>query len=114
MLSLPTPRTINEADRQIRTVEYARQIIAEGYSFWPDEDPEMDMVAISKPGTLCATYLLMENGTACDCLDFQKHQDYCKHIIAYSIVQAENIPTMASTNLQLLREFVAKRDAAQA
>lgn len=112
MITLPNPRTINEAIRQADTTERARQIIAQGYSFWPEAD--RDTIAICKPGFLHADYWLSDNGKTCDCPDFVKHQDYCKHVLANSIVEAEKIPTLASTNVQTVREFVAQRDAVPA
>jgi hypothetical protein len=112
MITLPTPRTAPEALRQARTAERAALIIQEGYSFFPDA--ELEMIAVCKPGFLHAEYWLTEGGKVCDCGDFVNRKDYCKHTIANSIVEANNIPTIASTNIETVRQFVADRDRAAA
>ena len=108
MITLTTPRNANEALAQAVRMERAEQIIRDGYSFFPDT--ELDMIAICKPGSLHADYQLTEGGTVCDCKDFAKTGLACKHIIANSIVVANNIPTIASTSLDTIRRHVEERD----
>lgn len=109
-MTTTTPRTAIEArDLAVRN-ERARQIIAEGYSFFADADPDMDLVAVCKPGSLAAAYWITQRGTVCDCKDFEGNRKHCKHIFAWQIVQAEKIETLASTNVETVKEFCKERD----
>ena len=108
MITIPAPRTATEALRQARTAERAALIIAEGYSIFPEID--LDAIAVCKPGFLSSAYWLTEGGKVCDCPDFSNRCDYCKHTLAYSTVEAQKIPTIASTNLETIRLFVENRE----
>ena len=92
MLTLATPRTAPGALRQATIFARAEQILADGYSFWPDPDPTMDMVAVCKPGYLHADYWITDGG------DFAKHRDFCKHTMAWDIMQRTGLPQFASTS----------------
>jgi hypothetical protein len=54
----------------------AQEIIAAGYTFWPDADAG---TAVCKPGELAATYWITEEG--CTCPAYAK-ESICKHSIA--------------------------------
>lgn len=110
MVTLPEPRNAMEALRQATVFARAEQIISDGYSFWPDEDTTLDMVAVCKPGFLHADYWITENGTVCDCPDFEKRKDVCKHLAAWDIVQRKKIPQLASTSLETVRRHVEDRE----
>lgn len=108
MITLPAPKTAMEASRQARTYDRAKAIIQQGYSFFPEID--IDAIAVCKPGHLHADYWLTEGGKECDCGDFCFRMDFCKHTIAYAIVLANDIPTIASTNPEVIKAFIAERE----
>ena len=110
MASLPEPRNAMEALRQATVFARAEQIISDGYSFWPDEDPTMDMVSVCKPGFLHADYWITDGGLVCDCPDFAKFKDFCKHTIAWGIVKRDRIPQLASTSLAVIRQHIEDRE----
>lgn len=107
-MSTFTPRTATEArDLAVRN-DRAKAIIAEGYSFFADADT--DTVTVCKPGSLAAAYELTEGATVCTCKDFEKTGKPCKHLLAYGIVQAEGIETLASSNVETVKAFCKERD----
>ena len=85
-----TPRTPAEALRYARTWERAQNLIAQGYGFWQTEGAApTDAVAVLKPGETSPAYWLNEAFSGldtCTCPDFEKHGDYCKHLIAWDEV----------------------------
>ena len=80
------PKDIQTALRHALRLERAKQILAEGYTFW--KDPEFDIIGVCKPGRLYAHYWIHE-GT-CDCPDFEQYGDLCKHTLAVDIQNAED------------------------
>jgi hypothetical protein len=80
------PRNASEALRYARTAERAQNILKEGYTF--HRDPNSDVVAVCKPGRLAASYWLNMLEPGCDCPDFRKHKDYCKHTLASEMLEA--------------------------
>ena len=84
-----TPKNATQALRLIRTTERANNLISEGYTFF--EDKEADYVAVCKPGREAASYFMStENGDfKCECPDFVKNGDYCKHTICWGSMQDE-------------------------
>lgn len=110
MLNLTEPRTAPEALRQATVFARAEQIISDGYSFWPYTDTTIDMVAVCKPGFLHADYWITDGGKVCDCPDFEKHKDVCKHVAAWAIVKRDRIPQLASTSLDVIRQQVEEHD----
>lgn len=80
-MNYPQPRTASEALRLAKTEEKAQAILSEGYTFEQEEDTKT--VSICKPGKLSASYWIMDG--ECSCPDFQKHGNYCKHILAWGI-----------------------------
>src|SRR5437016_5948692 len=72
------PKTATEALRYARTAEYASTLIEQGYEF----ELVGDCVLINKPGDLHFTYQIDRCGK-CDCPDFVKHGNYCKHTLCY-------------------------------
>jgi hypothetical protein len=81
-----TPRNAQEAMMQALRFERAKQILKEGYTFHPDADS--DVVAVCKPGSLPAAYWLNMLEPGCDCPDFLKRGQPCKHMIAWEILEA--------------------------
>ena len=64
----------------------------------------MDMVAVCIVGYLHADYWITDGG------DFAKHRDFCKHTMAWDVVQRTGLPQFASTSLAVIRRHVEERD----
>src|SRR5438105_2764972 len=73
------PSNAQAAWQLARCWQRALDILKAGYSFWPDE--ELESVAVCKPGRLYAHYLITRG--VCDCPDYGRNGDYCKHTLAY-------------------------------
>ncbi len=67
-LTIPESKNEQEAVAQADRWERAQRLIEEGYTFWPESDP--DQIAVCKPGRLVAEYWSTEDG--CNCPDAAK------------------------------------------
>src|SRR5690348_3836483 len=71
------PRDINQARRQADRYQRALRMSAQGYTFRADEDAA-EVYLVDKPdGTVHCVQVQIP---ACSCVDFQKHEEPCKHI----------------------------------
>lgn len=88
MFNLPEPQTIEEARRQINTVDRAKEILKAEYTFWLDDDSIY--VAVCKPGQMAASYFIDITGDipTCNCPDFEHRGNYCKHTLAWKLWEA--------------------------
>lgn len=78
---------INSARRAANCYAKAEQIIKEGYRFEKDADSEV--IAVIKPGKLAASYWINLLSEGCDCPDFMKHGNFCKHTMANDLLEDE-------------------------
>lgn len=91
------PTNAVDALRLARTTEKAKAIIADGYDF--ELDAELNIVYVCKPGSGAFAYIInldpadtdpeMVLKFGCNCPDFQHHGNYCKHLLAYRMIQEE-------------------------
>jgi len=92
-LSEIIPTNATEALRLARTNEKAKAILTEGYTF--ELHPEIKVVTVCKPNQPYATYFINLSDTdavfseGCSCPDYQNRGEYCKHILAYETLKAE-------------------------
>ena len=81
----PTPTNTETLSRLAKRWEGAKEITRAGYWFIARE--ECGTVDVCKPVGGWAYTIITEDffavGTGCNCLDFQKHGDFCKHTLAY-------------------------------
>ena len=75
---------INTARREANSYAKALEILKEGYSFTRENE---DSIAVCKPGRLAASYWIVDG--ECDCPDFMKHGNFCKHTLANGILEEE-------------------------
>lgn len=89
--------------RRAKRLQAAKQTIADGYTYWKDAD---GITAVCKPGRLAATYFigLWKDG-ACECPDFEKHGDFCKHTIAAGLSEEEKQAASCEMDLHAYRVF---------
>src|SRR5207245_2019593 len=80
------PKDAATALRLALRYERAKQILAEGYTFPRDE--ELQTIFVCKPGRLFAHYWITDG--KCDCPDFLKHADFCKHTLAVYLQDEED------------------------
>lgn len=78
---------IETAMRHARRLESAKEILNEGYTF--PVDVELENIYVCKPGRLAASYIIHRG--QCDCPDFIKHGDLCKHTLAAKILADEDV-----------------------
>jgi SWIM zinc finger len=78
---------INLAVQQANRYERAKTLLKEGYTFHKDQGS--DVVAVCKPGRLAASYWLNMLSEGCDCPDFLKRGQPCKHMLAWDILEAK-------------------------
>src|SRR5689334_19829158 len=79
------PKDAHQALRQAKSFEKAQEIIQAGYYF--EEDKEIDTVYVVKPGKWSADYFIYEG--KCDCPDFTQRGEFCKHTLAWQILQKQ-------------------------
>lgn len=97
-MNYPQPRTASEALRLANTEAKAKAILSEGYYF--EEDKEMSLIYVCKPGKLSAAYMISTEKDAhlwegCSCPDFQNRGGYCKHFLAWKYLQAQEESDLA-------------------
>lgn len=88
-----TPKNAVEANEQAKRLDRAKALLAEGYTFYRDADSEV--IAVCKPGRLAASYFINMLTPGCDCPDFLKTEQACKHMYAYEILQNEEAAAVA-------------------
>lgn len=81
-----TPKTATEALRYARTADRAAALLTEGYEFLLLD--EIHVVSVVRPEG--GQYYLDLISEECDCPDFQKHGDYCKHLLCWQTIDAAN------------------------
>jgi predicted nucleic acid-binding Zn finger protein len=92
-LSEINPVNATDALRFARTLEKAKAILAAGYYF--ELDAELELVFVCKPGQLSAAYwIFLGEGDeilprGCQCPDFTHRGGYCKHTLAWNMLEAE-------------------------
>ena len=86
MKTLTIKVTTEQASRYIRTANRAETLVADGYTF---DEIGAEMVAVTKPGKLAASYFINLHTAECDCPDFTGNGSFCKHLIAYAAIQEE-------------------------
>jgi hypothetical protein len=91
------PKTATEALRYARTAERAQHMAEEGYTFRADDLAD-DCYFCTKPdGTLYFVNLL---AGCCTCPDFQRHHDFCKHLIGCSLNEQQESAQLAELDRQ--------------
>jgi hypothetical protein len=78
---------INTARREANSYAKALEILKAGYTF--TKDAETEVIAVCKPGRLAASYWLNMMEPGCDCPDYMKRGNFCKHTMAWGILQEE-------------------------
>jgi hypothetical protein len=103
-MPLPTPKDAQDAVRLARCWEKAQNLRDAGYICRVN----LPVVTIHKPDLSAVYFLNVQNGEVvhCTCPDFDKHQDYCKHLLF-----AQNLLDTADEELCRQAELEAEESA---
>ena len=83
LLTDAEPKNTSIAVRLAKRWESAKQITRDGYYF--DVKADMDIVLVCKPvgGWAYTIGDFCNPNAGCNCPDFKRHGDFCKHTLAY-------------------------------
>jgi hypothetical protein len=76
----PKPRNAAEALRLAKCWEKAQAMSRQGYRF-AERPSAPGFYSIIKPGEDVMAYIVHPETSTCTCPDWEKHGDYCKHVL---------------------------------